>query len=131
MAYASLLSLAQTLEQIQHPQDQSLNVHHTEQRIIRSLNEKVNFLVDFLDVISPKSSENISDLEEKIRDAAYEAEDIFESSMSNQIDSKWEQKFKGLHKVIEELTTISEDLVKMMERKDLEIVKPRNTFQPA
>ncbi|XP_022861350.1 putative late blight resistance protein homolog R1A-3 [Olea europaea var. sylvestris] len=98
---------------------------------MRSLNEKVNFFVDFLDVISPKSSENISDLEGRIRDAAYEAEDIFESSMSNQIDSKWEQKYEGLQKVIEELATISEDLVKMMERNDLEIVKSRNTFHPA
>ncbi|CAA2974104.1 NBS-LRR class resistance Fy8-Ry8 [Olea europaea subsp. europaea] len=131
MAYASLLSLAQTLEQILHPQDQYRNLHHTEQQIMRSLHEKVNFLVDFLDVISPKSSENISGLKGRIRDAAYEAEDIIESNMSNQTVSEWEQKYEGLQKVIEELSSISEDLVKMMERNNLEIGKPRNTFPPA
>ncbi|CAA2954110.1 late blight resistance homolog R1A-10 isoform X1 [Olea europaea subsp. europaea] len=131
MAYASLLSLAQTLEQILHPQDQSLNLHHTEQQIMRCLHEKVNFLVDFLDVISPKSSENIRDLEGRIRDAAYEAEDTIESNMSNQIVSELEQKYNGLQKVLQELASISEDLVKMKEWNDIEIVKPRNTYPSA
>lgn len=92
---------------------------------MRSHHKKVNFLVDLLDVISPERSANIDFLEEEeIRDAAYEAEDMIESNMSK-------KKYDGLRKAIKKLASISKDLVKMKERNDIEIVKPRNTFPSA
>ncbi|KAL2492394.1 NBS-LRR class resistance protein Fy8-Ry8 [Abeliophyllum distichum] len=123
MAYASLLSLNQTLDQILHPHDQT-----EQQHIMKSLHEQVSFLLSFLDVSSPQNSDKLIGLEGRIRDAAYEAEDIIESSMSNQIVSEsgsheyrteshisnqivleWDQKFERLQKIIQELNSISDE----------------------
>ncbi|KAL2515191.1 putative late blight resistance protein-like protein R1A-10 [Forsythia ovata] len=124
MAYASLLSLNQTLEQNECPDDQ------TEQQIMRNLHENVSLLMSFLDVSSPKKSDKLRGLEGRIRDAAYEAEDIIESHMSNQILSEsgtqqdrtefhissqiisdWDQKFERLQKIIQEFDFISDELL--------------------
>ncbi|KAL2492379.1 putative disease resistance RPP8-like protein 4 [Abeliophyllum distichum] len=145
MAYASLLSLNQTLDQILHPHDQ------TEQpQIIRSLHEQVSFLLSFLDVSSPQNSDKLIGLEERIRDAAYEAEDIIDSSMSNQIVSEsgsheyrteshisnqivleWDQKFEYLQKIIQELNSISDEVVKMRERNEIQVLLPSNSLPAA
>ncbi|KAL2514804.1 putative late blight resistance protein-like protein R1A-10 [Forsythia ovata] len=89
MAYDSLLSLTQTLEQILHSDDKCQVLHETEKQIGRSLLEKVRFLLSFLEDHSHKNSETIRCLEGKIRVAAYEAEDIIESQIdiSDQIVS--------------------------------------------
>ncbi|KAL2492423.1 NBS-LRR class resistance protein Fy8-Ry8 [Abeliophyllum distichum] len=127
MAYASLLSLNQTLDQILHPHDRTEQPHI----IMRSLHEQVSFLLSFLDVSSPQNSDKLIGLEERIRDAAYEAEDIIESSMSNQIVSEsgsheyrteshisnqivleCDQKFERLQKIIQELNSISDEVAK-------------------
>ncbi|KAL2492376.1 C2 domain-containing protein [Abeliophyllum distichum] len=114
MAYASLLSLNQTLDQIPHPD------YQTEQKMIRYLHEKVSFLLSFLDVSSPIQSKKISGLEGRIKDAAYEAKDIIETSMLNQIVSEyrteshmsnqnvseWDQKFQRLQRIKQELKYI-------------------------
>ncbi|KAL2515470.1 Disease resistance RPP13-like protein 4 [Forsythia ovata] len=145
MAYASLLSLNQTLDQILHPHDQT-----EQQHIIRSLHEQVSFLLSFLDVSSPQNSDKLIGLEGRIRDAAYEAEDIIESSMSNQIVSEsrsheyrteshrsnrivfeWDQKFERLQKIIQELNSISDDVVKMRERNEIQVLLPSNSLPAA
>ncbi|KAL2514996.1 putative disease resistance RPP8-like protein 4 [Forsythia ovata] len=144
MAYASLLSLNQTLEQIPCPDDQ------TEQQIMRNLYENVSFFLSFLDVSSPKNSDKLRGLEGRIRDAAYEAEDIIESHMSNQILSEsgshqdrteshisnqiisdWDQKFERLQKIIQELDSISDEVVKMWERNEIHVVQPSNSLPTA
>ncbi|KAL2553215.1 Disease resistance protein (CC-NBS-LRR class) family [Forsythia ovata] len=83
MAYAALLSLTQTLEQILHSHDQSRILH--EEKQITSLYEKLSFLLSFLEDSTHKYSETITSLEGRIRDATYKAEDIIESSMSERI----------------------------------------------
>ncbi|KAL2553200.1 Disease resistance protein (CC-NBS-LRR class) family [Forsythia ovata] len=83
MAYAALLSLTQTLEQILHSHDQSRILH--EEKQISSLYEKLSFLLSFLEDSTHKYSETITSLEGRIRDATYKAEDIIESSMSERI----------------------------------------------
>ncbi|KAL2553189.1 disease resistance protein RPP13-like [Forsythia ovata] len=80
MAYAALLSLTQTLEQILHSHDQSRILH--EEKQITSLYEKLSFLLSFLEDSTHKYSETITSLEGRIRDATYKAEDIIESNMS-------------------------------------------------
>ncbi|KAL2515467.1 putative disease resistance RPP8-like protein 4 [Forsythia ovata] len=143
MAYASLLSLNQTLDQILHPYDQTEQQHI----IMRSLHEKVSFLLSFLDVSSPQNSDKLRGLEGRIRDAAYEAEDIIEYHMSNQIlsesgshedrteshmtsnqiVSEWYQKFGRLQKIIQEIHSISDEVVKMRERNEIQVLQPSNS----
>ncbi|XP_022896729.1 putative late blight resistance protein homolog R1A-10 [Olea europaea var. sylvestris] len=80
MAYAALLSLTQTLEQILGSR--------SEEKHIKSLHEKLSFLLSFLEDFSQKNTETIASLEVRIRDATYEAEDIIELHMSKQILSE-------------------------------------------
>ncbi|KAL2543869.1 putative disease resistance RPP8-like protein 4 [Forsythia ovata] len=146
MAYASLLSLNQTLDQILHPNDQTEQPHI----IMGSLHEKVSFLLSFLDVSSPQNSDKLRGLEGRIRDAAYDAEDIIESSMSNQIVSEsgsheyrteshmsnqivleWDQKFERLQKIIQEFNSISDEVVKMRERNEIQVLLPSNSLPAA
>ncbi|KAL2553113.1 Disease resistance protein (CC-NBS-LRR class) family [Forsythia ovata] len=146
MAYAALLSLTQTLEQILHSHDQSRILD--EEKQITSLYEKLSFLLSFLEGSTHKYSETIASLEGRIRDATYEAEDIIESNMSKPashgVISTWfwkkispsaflqskrsmdnlEQKYEGLQKVIEELDSISKDVEKMNDIEDLQPSMP-------
>ncbi|KAL2492469.1 putative disease resistance RPP8-like protein 4 [Abeliophyllum distichum] len=146
MAYASLLSVTQTLEQIlHHPDDQCQVLHQQEEQIGRSLLEKVRFFLTFLENHSQKNIETIRCLEGRIRVAAYEAEDIIESQIdiSDQIlsDSRnhcercvefmrynLAKKCENLQKVIQELDSISEQVVNMKDRNDVEILPHRNPF---
>ncbi|CAA3010775.1 late blight resistance homolog R1A-10 [Olea europaea subsp. europaea] len=137
MAYAALLSLTQTLEQILGSRP--------EEKQIKSLHEKLSFLLSFLDGSSPKNTESMTRLEARIRDATYEAEDIIDLHMSKQILSEsacqgviscfWEiiaalkimmpvfhnsEKYEGLQKVIKKIDSILEDVEKMIGMKDIE-----------
>ncbi|KAL2515511.1 putative disease resistance protein [Forsythia ovata] len=145
MAYASLLPLTQTLQQILHSDEQCQVLHQTEEQIGRSLLEKVRFFLSFLEDHSQKNIETIRCLEGRIRMAAYEAEDIIETQIdiSDQIVSESKnncekcmefrrhnlaKKCRNLQKVIQDLDSISEQVVNMKERNDVEILPPRNTF---
>ncbi|KAL2492452.1 Disease resistance RPP13-like protein 4 [Abeliophyllum distichum] len=146
MAYASLLSLTQTLEQILHdPDDQCQVLHQQEEQTGSSLLEKVRFFLSFLEDHSQKNSETIRCLEGRIRVAAYEAEDIIESPVDiyDQIvsDSRnhcgWCMEFRlhnlakkceNLQNVIQELDSISEHVVNMKDRNDVENLPHRNPF---
>ncbi|CAA2985725.1 late blight resistance homolog R1A-10 isoform X1 [Olea europaea subsp. europaea] len=83
MAYAALLSLTQTLEQILGSRNE-IRIFHDEKQI-RSFHENLCFLLSFLEDFSPRNTESIKCLEARIRDATYEAEDITELHMSNPI----------------------------------------------
>ncbi|KAL2492377.1 Disease resistance protein RPP13 [Abeliophyllum distichum] len=148
MAYASLLSLTQTLQHILDPDDHSPVHHQTDQQIARSLHEKFSFLLSFLEDSSHKNSETIRRLEGRIRDAAYEAEVIIESYILNQIllesgshegrteshmsyqfISEWKQKHEGLQMLLEELIdSVSDEVMKMKDRNDVKDLPPRNSF---
>ncbi|KAL2515337.1 Disease resistance RPP8-like protein 3 [Forsythia ovata] len=83
MAYAALLSLTHVLEQTLNCDYQYLILGEKQQ--IASLLEKVSFLQDFLDNSSQNSIKRVECLESQIRDAAYKAEDIIESHMTDQV----------------------------------------------
>ncbi|KAL2492660.1 Disease resistance RPP8-like protein 3 [Abeliophyllum distichum] len=83
MAYAALLSLTHVLEQTLNCDYQYLILGEKQQ--IASLLEKVSFLQVFLDNSSKKSIKKVECLESQIRDAAYKAEDIIESHMTDQV----------------------------------------------
>ncbi|KAK4441016.1 Disease resistance protein RPP8 [Sesamum alatum] len=77
-AYASLLSLAHVLDQIQHPLHRHRLSLDTEQ--LRSLQEKVKDLQDFLELhLQRKISQEVEDLARQIPVVAYEAEDVIDS----------------------------------------------------
>ncbi|XP_022847212.1 putative late blight resistance protein homolog R1B-14 isoform X2 [Olea europaea var. sylvestris] len=81
MAYAAVIYLSRILEQMSNPH---LQQHQTplQDQQIKSLQEKLNFTLDFLDDSLHRRSEEIQILERKIRDAACEAADIFELYIS-------------------------------------------------
>ncbi|KAG8380352.1 hypothetical protein BUALT_Bualt06G0006600 [Buddleja alternifolia] len=83
MAYAALVSLSQTIQNILSHDDQSSDFFRKKQQI-RSLHDHVVFLQSFLEEFTDKLADN---LEGRIRDIANEAEDIFEYLILNQIQS--------------------------------------------
>ncbi|KAK4386394.1 putative late blight resistance proteinR1A-4 [Sesamum angolense] len=75
-AYAALLSLADVLNNVQHPARR----HRLQLDIdrIQSLQEKVQFLQDFLEVHSQGKSQELEDLAAQIRAVADDVEDIID-----------------------------------------------------
>ncbi|KAL2492123.1 Disease resistance RPP13-like protein 4 [Abeliophyllum distichum] len=134
MAYASLLSLTQTVEQMLHSDDQCQVLRQTEKQIGKALLEKVRFLLSFLEYHAQKNSETIRCVEGRIRVAAYEAEDIIESQIVSDSRNHCERRMEfrrhneNLQKVIQELDSISEQVVNMKDRNDVENLPPRNPF---
>ncbi|KAK4414165.1 putative late blight resistance proteinR1A-10 [Sesamum alatum] len=84
MAYAAVVSLAQTLEQIMH-HHRYCCVRIVEEQQLESLQEKLSFLQSFLEGYAQIGGETVERLEGRIRDCAYRAEDIIESNVSDQI----------------------------------------------
>ncbi|KAL0319415.1 UNVERIFIED_CONTAM: putative late blight resistance proteinR1C-3 [Sesamum angustifolium] len=82
-AYAALVSLVHTIEQIQHhPRPPVL----LDENQVQSLQEKVAFLQDFLEDYSHRLSQEHGDgLMVRIADAAHAAEDVIESRIVDQI----------------------------------------------
>ncbi|KAL2492823.1 NBS-LRR class resistance protein Fy8-Ry8 [Abeliophyllum distichum] len=114
MAYAALLSLTHVLEQNLNPDYQYLILCEKQQ--IASLLKKISFLQDFLDNSSPKSIKTVECLESQIRDAAYKAEDIIESHMTDRVHEESASHraessttfFHKLEEVIEEIDSHKE-----------------------
>ncbi|XP_073121327.1 putative late blight resistance protein homolog R1A-3 [Henckelia pumila] len=87
MAYAAIISLQLTLQNILlHPHIYSLPC---KKKDIESLYEKLEFLQRFLEEYNPshESNERATLLEGRIRDAAYEAEDLMDLHSNNLSDS--------------------------------------------
>ncbi|XP_073295581.1 putative late blight resistance protein homolog R1B-23 [Primulina huaijiensis] len=129
-AYASLLSLGHTLDQIlQHPPRQ-MDVLAKAQ--IDSLLENLTLLRDFLEDFSLISGDEIQALEEKIARSAYAAEYIIESRAVDQIleDSEAGSErscstlfCQDLQKVIEEFSSMKKDAMKIEKTEGIEIVQ--------
>ncbi|XP_075490550.1 putative late blight resistance protein homolog R1B-17 [Primulina tabacum] len=81
-AYAAVVSLMHTSEQILHPSHQWLRIHRKQ---IESLLQKVRYLQEFLEDYSNRDHEEKAGLEGQIAAAACAAEDIIESHVSDQI----------------------------------------------
>ncbi|KAI3473826.1 hypothetical protein Pfo_030979 [Paulownia fortunei] len=116
MAYAALVSLAQTIDQLLNYDLYSIFLHETQKTI--SIYEYVIFLQAFLEDFPEKAKS----LEGRIKDVANEAEDIIEDFLWKQIRSrfrliKWsvglaKVKFKHqLTKVEEEINSIAEKVM--------------------
>ncbi|KAL2515290.1 Disease resistance RPP8-like protein 3 [Forsythia ovata] len=114
MAYASLISLTNNLKYIQHLVPQN-------EKQIKTLLERVNFLKDFLENSSPQSSKVTEGLEIKIVDATYKAEYIVESQIAA---SHGDESFTNLEKVIEEIDSIKQEAMKVMEEIGAQDLQP-------
>ncbi|KAI3458824.1 hypothetical protein Pfo_015487 [Paulownia fortunei] len=84
MAYAALVSLPQTIDQILNHQQYSISLHEKQQLI--STGKYVFLLQSFLEDFPEKAK---SSLEGRIRDAANEAEDVIEYVMWEQIRPRY------------------------------------------
>ncbi|KAL7114563.1 hypothetical protein ACP275_04G128500 [Erythranthe tilingii] len=117
-AYAALVSLTHTLDQILHPPPTLHIIFDTDQ--IVSLRQKADFFVDFLENTSSTSGDKrIEDLQKRIGGAAYAAEYIIEFNVRNQIlaESAVDREeisnllFEGVHTSIQEFLFIEKELV--------------------
>ncbi|KAI3463675.1 hypothetical protein Pfo_020338 [Paulownia fortunei] len=132
-AYAALVSLTHILDQILHPPPALQIIVVREQ--IESLREQVSFLIDFLENHPSRRNKEIEDLEARIADAAFAAEDIIESNVMNQIREKYEisrEKIstllcQGVQKVIKKFHAIEKELVKIKDKKGIEDLQPENS----
>ncbi|KAI3463672.1 hypothetical protein Pfo_020335 [Paulownia fortunei] len=132
-AYAALVSLTHILHQILHPPPALQIIVVREQ--IESLREQVSFLIDFLENHPSRRNKEIEDLEARIADAAYAAEDIIEYNVMNQIREKYEisrEKIstllcQGVQKVIKKFHAIEKELVKIKDKKGIEDLQPENS----
>ncbi|CAA2989696.1 late blight resistance homolog R1A-10 [Olea europaea subsp. europaea] len=124
MAYAAVLSLAQTLRQICF----GLKNHSLYDRCDRiNTLHKVDDIRKWLSESSQNSSEEVKSLEIKIRDMAYHAEDVIEvfqiglqkrsdSRMEEDLITKIDTTVKNLHEVITEMESIMEEMKKIKGR---------------
>ncbi|XP_073124690.1 putative late blight resistance protein homolog R1B-23 isoform X2 [Henckelia pumila] len=128
-AYASLLSLGHVLDQIlKHPPRQRDVLDKAQ---IDSLLESITFLQDFLEDISLIRGDEIQALEEKIVSSAYEAEDIIESRVVDQILENSEAETgssstlfsQELQEVVEEIGLMKKDVMKIKETEGIKIVQ--------
>ncbi|KAL2492511.1 Disease resistance protein (CC-NBS-LRR class) family [Abeliophyllum distichum] len=136
MAYAALLSLKHLLEHTLDHDYQYLILDEKQQ--IETLLQRLCFLQDYLDHSLQKSSETIDFLESQIRDAAYEAEDIIESHITDrvheQIASKMSDSFTpfchNLKEVIEEIDSIKKRVEKVKDENDVQDLQTRTGPSP-
>ncbi|KAL0417171.1 UNVERIFIED_CONTAM: putative disease resistance protein RGA1 [Sesamum latifolium] len=82
-AYAALLSLKHVLDNVKHP----VRRHrlHVDTERIQSLQEKVEFLQEFLEVHSQSKSQEIEDLARQIAVVAVEADDVIDLHVVDQL----------------------------------------------
>ncbi|XP_047947604.1 putative late blight resistance protein homolog R1A-10 [Salvia hispanica] len=108
-AYASLVSLLNTMDQIQtHP---TLSICFDNNQF-QSLRDIVDFLVDFVE----NYSEAEEDLMKPIGDAAHEAEDVTEVEAADQICGRESSTmFLRVDKIIQEMISIKEKVIKFKE----------------
>ncbi|XP_011072173.1 putative late blight resistance protein homolog R1A-10 [Sesamum indicum] len=118
-AYAALLSLTHVLDNVQHPTRRHRLLVDINR--IQILQEKVNFLRDFLEVHSQGKSQQVEDLARQIVVVADEAEDIIDSHVVDQLrDGSRDQSHatittssfcQDIDKVIEKIDLIKKDLM--------------------
>ncbi|KAL0318767.1 UNVERIFIED_CONTAM: hypothetical protein Sangu_2032900 [Sesamum angustifolium] len=82
-AYAALLTLTHVLDNVQHPARR--HRLHLDSKGIQSLLDKVQLLLEFLEVHSERRSEEIEDLARQITVIADEAEDVIDCHVVDQL----------------------------------------------
>ncbi|KAL0356099.1 UNVERIFIED_CONTAM: putative disease resistance RPP8-like protein 2 [Sesamum radiatum] len=123
-AYAAMLSLSHVLENVQHPARRSRL--HLDTQQLRSLQEKVEFLRDFLELHSQKRSQEMEDLGRQISIVADEAEDIIDLHVVYQLsEGSYDHRSdhmaglssfcQDIDRVVEKIDSITKGLTKMEE----------------
>ncbi|KAL0440928.1 UNVERIFIED_CONTAM: putative late blight resistance proteinR1B-16 [Sesamum radiatum] len=122
-AYASLLSLSHVLENIQHPARRSRL--HLDSDQVQTLQEKVKFLLEFLEVHSGRNSQEMEDLARQIAIVADEAEDVIDLHVVYQLGEGSRDKsqdmaalssfYQDIHRVIQKIDSITNELVMIQE----------------
>ncbi|KAL0464123.1 UNVERIFIED_CONTAM: putative disease resistance protein RXW24L [Sesamum latifolium] len=120
MAYAALVSLAQTLDQITNHHEYCSIPLICEEQLFESLQEKLSFLQAFLEDYSQNGGETVEGLEGRIRDVAYRAEDIIESHVSDHISPQDDRK-KGLKQLISAILKAASTLNSCKRTMELEL----------
>ncbi|KAL0356179.1 UNVERIFIED_CONTAM: Disease resistance protein RPP13 [Sesamum radiatum] len=82
-AYASLVSLMHVLDNVQHPARR--HRLHLDKERIKSLQEKVQFLQDFLELHSQGKSQEMEDLAREITVVAHDADDVIDLHVVDQL----------------------------------------------
>ncbi|KAK4437237.1 putative late blight resistance proteinR1B-8 [Sesamum alatum] len=122
-AYSSLVSLMHVLDNVQHPARR--HRLHLDRKQIGTLQEKVRFLQDFLEVHSQRKSHEMQDLAMQISVVANEAEDIIDLYVVDQLcegpksrsqDMSILSSFcQDINKVIEKLDSVKREFVRVLE----------------
>ncbi|KAL0341562.1 UNVERIFIED_CONTAM: putative disease resistance protein [Sesamum calycinum] len=128
-AYATLRSLSHVLNNLQHPA--RLRCLHVDIKQIQSLQEKVQFLLDFLEAHSQRISEEIGDLGRQIADAAAEAEEVVDRHVVDQLRDRSQEEThcvaalssfcQDTEKVIVKIDTLAKELTMMVKEKSGDI----------
>ncbi|XP_011071935.1 putative late blight resistance protein homolog R1A-3 [Sesamum indicum] len=123
-AYAALLSLKHDFDNIQHP----VRRHrlHVDTDRIQSWQEKVEFLLEFLEVHSQSKSQEIEDLARQIAVVAVEADDVIDRHVVDQLCEGSQDESHDLaalssfcqdiDKIIEKIDGITQDLMMIKEK---------------
>ncbi|KAI3464090.1 hypothetical protein Pfo_020753 [Paulownia fortunei] len=130
-AYAALVSLMNTMEQIQNHRSHS---KFLDEKQIESLREKVGFLQDFIEGNDHGGSREAEVLERQIASAAYEAEDVIESHVVDQIHAESTGNSNSislldLQKVIEKMDAIKEKAMKVNEKRGSKDAQPKDSME--
>ncbi|KAL0356166.1 UNVERIFIED_CONTAM: putative late blight resistance proteinR1B-12 [Sesamum radiatum] len=112
-AYAALLSLADVLNNVQHPARR--HWLHLDVDRIQSLQGKVQFLQDFLEVHSQRKSQELEDLARQIRVVADDVEDIIDLHV---VDQLREGSQHESHHLQTTLSSFSDDIDKVITKID-------------
>ncbi|KAL0356174.1 UNVERIFIED_CONTAM: Disease resistance RPP8-like protein 3 [Sesamum radiatum] len=122
-AYASLRSLMQVLDNVQHPFRRSQLRFDTDR--VQSLQQKLQFLVDFFEHHSQRMSQEMEDLAGQIVAAADEAEDFIDIHVVDQLRQGSEDEsyhlavassfYQDLDRVIEKIDSITNELMMIEE----------------
>ncbi|XP_022845057.1 putative late blight resistance protein homolog R1B-14 isoform X1 [Olea europaea var. sylvestris] len=131
MAFAALIYLTNTIEQ-------NL-IHHLipDKQQIGTLLQEATFLQNFLEDSLQKDNEKVERLESQIRDVAYRATDIVESHLVDGLLSKSEslqlvESFvtfnEALEKVMEEIHSIKQEVMKVEDEIRIRDLRPRTSL---
>ncbi|KAL0440969.1 UNVERIFIED_CONTAM: putative late blight resistance proteinR1B-16 [Sesamum radiatum] len=132
-AYASLLSLTDVLDSVQHPARR--HRLHLDNGQIQSLQQKVQFLQDFLELHSQRISPEMEDLSRQLAVVADEADDIIDFHVVSQLRERSQDKTRhmaalssfgqDIDKIIKKIDSITEKLLMVKEeRPDVQEQQP-------
>ncbi|KAH6758296.1 hypothetical protein C2S51_018531 [Perilla frutescens var. frutescens] len=129
-AYASLVSLLNTMDLIQNHPHLSNSFNYPKE----SLREKIDFLVDFVEKYSDADSTEAEDLVRRIAVAAHNAEDIIEVEAADRIRAASTQQspsfLPDLQKIIQDMDFIKENVIKAKEETRFITRQPTSSVTP-